>query len=188
MPSLASIGLMSMGRGLVQIMDNLTTPEAWIKSYELSISKQISIPLVLHTIPAPATLAQRRNTAVITRLPKAALWLLVVANLLYALLGCVLATLAMKVTSPEVHQVHVRLSTAGLAAQLFDASQAQHRANNDKDLFRETVEKEMLLPGKRTCLKHTAHGGVEYITHDATDGALLEANSETWALRQTHTL
>jgi hypothetical protein len=188
MPSLASVGLMTMSRGLVQIMDNLTTPEAWIKSYELSISKQISIPLVLHTIPAPATLAQRRNTAVITRLPKAALWLLITANLLFAIFGCVLATLAMKVTSPEVHQIHVRLSTAGLAAQLFDASKAQYRANDDKGLFRETSKERMGLPGKRTCLKHTAHGGMEYITHNAADGALLEPASEAWTLRQTHTL
>jgi hypothetical protein len=188
MPSLASVRLMRMTEALIQITNNLTTTEAWIKSYELAISKQMSTPLVLHTIPAPATLVQRRKTAVITRLPKAALWLLIVANLLFAILGCVLAVLAIKATSPEVHQVHVRLSTAGLAAQLFDASQAQHRANNDKELFRETVKEEMSLPGKRVCLKHTVHGGVKYVTHDATDGALLEANSETWTLRQTHTL
>ena len=80
----------------------------------------MAIFLVIHTVPAPAELAQRRVTKIITELPALAFWLLVAANHLFALLGLALAILAAQATSPEVQELHTRLTTAGLAAQLFD--------------------------------------------------------------------
>jgi hypothetical protein len=190
MPSLSSLGFLvsSRIRASQEIINYLTTFEAYIKSYELAISKRLTTPLVVHTIPAPAIITQRRKNTVITRLPRSALWLLVVANMLFAIFGCVLAILAIKATDPEVHQVHLRLSTAGLAAQLFDAPHAQQPANKDVELFRENSREVTFRPSKKVCLEPTVHGGAKFSTRDAGKGALVEANRETLPLRQTHTL
>lgn len=190
MMSLDSVNKMSTGKNkvLTQVNSNITTPEAFIKEYEYTISKQLGIPLVIHTEPAPATNTQRRKASVITRLPKVALWLLVVANLLFALLGCILTSLALKATSPEVHQVHVRLSTAGLAAQLFDPQHARREAKNDAELFREKSRDEKMGYDKRVGVRRTVHGGAEFVAHDTSTDASMEAGDETLTLRHTRTL
>jgi hypothetical protein len=190
MMSLDTVNKMATGKNKVitQVNSNITTPEVFIKEYEYTISKQMGIPLIVHTEAVPAILTQRRKASVITRLPKVALWLLVVANLLFALLGCVLASLAFKATSPEVHQVHVRLSTAGLAAQLFDPQHARREGNNDGELFREKSRDEKMACDKRVGIRRTVHGGAEFVAHDTGDDASMEAGGETLALRHTRTL
>jgi hypothetical protein len=190
MMSLESVRKMTTGKNKVitQANNNITTPEAFIKEYEYSISKQMSVPLIVHTEPSPATLTQLRKASVITRLPKVALWLLVVANLVFALLGCILALLALRATSPEVHQVHVRLSTAGLAAQLFDPQHARCEGKNDAALFREKNRDEKMGLDKRVGIRRTVHGGAEFVAHDTSDYASMEAGGEGLALRHTRTL
>jgi hypothetical protein len=188
--SLGSIMFLATPKTLIlrQGIDNVTTTEAYIKSYELVMSKVVSTPLVVHTIPPPAILSQRRDNTITTRLPKAALWLLIVANTLFAIFRCVLATLAIRATDPEVHKVHVSLSTAGLAAQFFDAPHARQNGQRRHGIIPKTTKEVMFQPGKQVCLKPTVHGGAEFSTRDAGKSALVEVKSETLPLRQTHTL
>lgn len=190
MMSLDSVNKMSTGKNkaLTQANSNITTPEVFIKEYEYTMSKQMGIPLIVHTEPAPAVLTQRRKAAVITRLPNVALWLLVVANLLFALLGCILASLALRATSPEVYQVHVRLSVAGLAAQLFDPKHARREGKNDAELFQEKSRDEKIGCDKRVGIRRTVHGGAEYVAHATSTDVSMEDGGEMLALRHTCTL
>ena len=190
MTSLASLNFRTLGNNFVvfEVNRNLTTPEAFIETYALSMSKRMSVPLVVHTVPAPAILVQRRVTSVVTKLPKLALWLLVVANLFFALLGLVLAILALKVTSPKVHQVQIRLSTAGLVAQLFDPGHAQSEAKNDEKLFERDIRGKTVVNEVVVGVQCTASGGAEFVTEEFFGKEVLGHDEETLALQDEDTV
>jgi hypothetical protein len=172
MPSVSGLDLFTIQRqtAYIKSKQNLTTPEEFLKSFELAISKVFGSWLVVHTVPAPAGLVQRRVTKVVTKLPVTAFWLLVTANVLFAFLGLILAVLAALATSSEVHQVHTRLSTTGLAAGLFDWQHSRRAAKSDFDLFMENVtEDNRADPGDRIGIRCTSSGGAEFVTHNVLD-------------------
>ncbi|KAF1840313.1 uncharacterized protein K460DRAFT_421289 [Cucurbitaria berberidis CBS 394.84] len=167
---------------------NLTSPALFIEQYEKEISRALITPLITHTVPAPARLVQRRRAKVITKLPVVALWLLVIANSTFALLGLILACIAFRATSPVVHQVHTRLTTAGLAAQLFDWEHARRAAKDDKELFKENLG-EYAEKGvqKRVIVKCTAPGGAEYVIENGLM-PILEDEEQARPLQSRQTL
>jgi hypothetical protein len=138
---------------------NLSTPQEFVTNYELAMSKVYASWLSIHTVPAPAHLVQKRITKVITKLPVAALWLLIIANLLYALFAIILTILALRASSPEVHQVYTRLTTTGVAAQLFDWKHSRGPVERDFDLFSGEVR-------KRVGVKVTETGGAEFVSYE----------------------
>jgi hypothetical protein len=157
---------------------NRTTPEDYLARFELAISKVWAVPLVTQTVSRPVEIAQRRGTKVITKLSVAALWLLVVANMLFALFALVLAILATQSTAPEIHQVQTRLCTAGIVAQLFDPDHARRAAEGDYELFREEVagdERERVA--KRVYVRRTLPGGAEFVTHDVHERGVEDGNN-----------
>jgi hypothetical protein len=114
----------------------LSTPETFLEAIEMGMGKVQTLPLAAQTIGQDARLVQRKVSKVITSLPKAALWGLVVSNLLFSFLGLALTVLALIATSPSVHQVRVRLSVAGLVAQLFETQHSELAVDDDVDLFK----------------------------------------------------
>jgi hypothetical protein len=114
----------------------LSTPESFLKAIEIGMGKVQTLPLAAQTVGHDARLVQRKVSKVITSLPKAALWGLVVSNLLFSFLGLTLTVLALIATSPSVHQVRVRLSVAGLVAQLFETQHSEREVDDDIDLFK----------------------------------------------------
>jgi hypothetical protein len=172
MPSIDSEGFLTLlsNIALREANRNLSTVEEFTAKYELAMSKIFALWLVINTFPAPAHLVQRRVTKVITKLPMAALWLLVLANLLFALFAVVLAVLAIRNTSPEVREVHTRLTTTGLAAQLFDWKHSRRAARRDVEFFRENTgleEKEGVR--KRVGIRQTEFGGAEFVAYEVID-------------------
>jgi hypothetical protein len=87
------------------------------KAYSYSLASQMS--------SRPSILVQRRITKVVTRLPVTALWLLVAANMLYALIGWIIAVCAMLKVSKEVGRVQKELSVDGLVQALFAREKEQ---------------------------------------------------------------
>jgi hypothetical protein len=149
---------------------NFTELHDYVAIWELYISKAFTMPLVMHTVPSSPTLVQKRIISIITELPAAALWLLVIANLLFTMLGLVLATLAIRATSPEVHQVHTRLTTVGLAAQLFDWQHARKAAKRDSELFKENVRKDgKIAVRKHVSIRSASPGGAEFMTENVLE-------------------
>lgn len=85
---------------------------------------------------APATTAQLRQQVLVSRVPKAPLFLLVAANLCFPALGAILTTLAVK-TSPEDRQAQTRLGIHGLTTHLFDKRYARLPVSTVEELYEE---------------------------------------------------
>ncbi|KAJ4288110.1 hypothetical protein N0V90_012127 [Kalmusia sp. IMI 367209] len=143
-----------------------SSPSAFIRSFEIGMSKSYSYPLASQLNSRASLLAQFRTSKVVTKLPIAALWTLVVANVGYAVLGLALAIWAMKRANPDVHQVQMRLGVAGLAAALFDREKFEQSAHADDSLFTEK-SKEGEIDVKRIGFKRTNTGGSTFAVYDA---------------------
>jgi hypothetical protein len=102
-----------------------SSPENFIRSFEIGMSKAYSYSLASQMSSRPSILVQRRITKVVTRLPVTALWLLVAANMLYALIGWIIAVCAMLKVSKEVGRVQKELSVDGLVQALFAREKEQ---------------------------------------------------------------
>ncbi|KAF1971268.1 hypothetical protein BU23DRAFT_570044 [Bimuria novae-zelandiae CBS 107.79] len=88
--------------------------------------------------------------------PKAAVWLLVAANLVFASLAIVFAGFALVAASPQVHQL--RLNIAGLAAQGFEGRFTRNKVEKSEQLFEErNGDADRLV--KRVCVEETEEGG-----------------------------
>lgn len=112
-----------------------SSPDNFISSFELGMSKAYSYPLASQLSSRPSLLTQVRSSKVVTRLPVAALWTLVAANTLYAVLGMVIAICAMRKASAEVGQVQMRLGVAGFVAALFERAQFERVVASEEALF-----------------------------------------------------
>ena len=120
------------------------------------MARQYLVPIVAQSSPRPALLVQSRSSKIVTKVPKSALWILVIANLLYAILAIILAILALLVTSMDIHQLRTRLSVTGLAAHLFEGEYAERDVKDEKDLF------EKGDVSKRVGVRRTEAGGATF--------------------------
>jgi hypothetical protein len=163
MPSARTVGRIVpyLAEAQIYASKNLSTTQRFVTNYELAMSKAYASWLSMHTVSAPAHLVQKRITKVITKLPAAALWLLITINLLYVLYTIALTILALRASSPEVYQIYMRLTTAGVAAQLFDWKHSCGPAKCEFELFREHDGEVR----KRVGFKLTDNGGAEFVSH-----------------------
>jgi hypothetical protein len=123
--------------GLLQMVNPPVSLESWILKCELAMSMLFATPMTAYTVPADSLLVQTRAQKIMTRVPVAAVWLLVLANLFFAALGIGLAIMAWRTADQDVHQVRTRLSVAGLAAALFERNSENRIVKSDKELFQE---------------------------------------------------
>jgi hypothetical protein len=110
--------------------------------------------------PTEATAVQQRTQSLVTRIPKAPLFLLVIANLLFVITGIVFAVLAITAysTDAETGDVQRRMGIEGLVADRFEGNQAKMAIQNLDDVFEERKG----LEGSRIVLDRSHHGGYEY--------------------------
>jgi hypothetical protein len=146
--------------------ESRSSPSAFISAFEIGMSKAYSFPLASQLSSRASLSAQVRSSKVVTRLPVAALWTLVVANVGFAILGVGLAIWAMRLASPAVHQTQMRLGVAGLAAALFDRETFEQSARGDNGLFSEKSERGA-VDAKRIGFKQTETGGSTFAVYDA---------------------
>ena len=108
--------------------------------------------------PNDAIVAQERSTKLVTRIPKAPLYALVLANMLFVALGIALAVLAIARSGGEVREIQARLSIEGLVADIFEGRRAKERVESIGDLFKEKYSKE----STKVIIHNSAQGGYEY--------------------------
>jgi hypothetical protein len=112
--------------------------QSWFETYELGMSKAFTAPLAVHTVPRDSIRAQKRTSKVITKVPAASLWLLVLVNMAFAGLALAVAVVALRAArDADVHQVHVRLGTPGLVAALFERHAEERVVKEDSGVFQE---------------------------------------------------
>lgn len=147
----------------VNEMNRYSDVKEMIASFELGVSNIFASILAAQTNGRQAHLVQSRDSKIVSKLPKSALWVLVSATCAFILSGIVLAVLAFTATSPEVHQVHTRLTTAGLAAEAFEKPYVDCVIENDEDLFQEFAdEKHPDWTWKRVGVKTTETGATVF--------------------------
>jgi hypothetical protein len=114
-----------------------TTMDTYLKLFNLEMSRILIIPLAVHTVSETSPTSQLRTKRIVAKVSMAALWLLVLANMLFAVLATAVAFMAWKASSEKVHQVQSRLGIAGLATSLFDQESSRGRVESSRELFHE---------------------------------------------------
>jgi hypothetical protein len=87
--------------------------------------------------PYPAVAAQERQSFLVSRVPAAPLFTLVIANLLFVLLGIILTSIAIWTSGGEVREVQARLSIGGLVADRFEEKRGKDGIEKMDDSFEE---------------------------------------------------
>jgi hypothetical protein len=139
------------------------TPMAFVERWTTSFSAMVLGLSAGIMSPRENIVEQTRISTLVARVPKAPLTMLVFLNLLYAVIGVVLAVMAAKTGPGETKNVQGRLSVAGLTAKCFESKDRYEAPVKElEDLF---AEKDV---GARdhTCLKVSivalGRGGWQY--------------------------
>lgn len=85
----------------------------------------------------PALAAQERQSFLVSRVPAAPLFTLVIANLLFVVFGIALAAVAIKTSGGDVREVQARLSIVGLVADRFEGQRGRDGVEHMDDYFEE---------------------------------------------------
>ena len=109
---------------------------------------------------APTIAAQERTALLVARVPKAPLFALVGANLLFVLLGCILTGVALGTSGGETRDIQARLSIVGLVADRFEGGRAAGPAGDLDELFEEHEGN----TSSRVVMARTTAGGYGYRT------------------------
>ena len=135
-----------------------------VSAYSRAISRNFVSQLGEMIEPRPTLSAQSRTKRIVTRVPKAALWLLLSGNILFMLLGLVFAGMAVHATgSSAVSQLSLRLNITGLTALGFEGSFAEKRVKECKNLFEEHAAKNAAnITVKRVHVEETDCGGAAF--------------------------
>jgi hypothetical protein len=140
-----------------------TTSKEFVDIFSRGSSRALLFPFAGQVEARPALLVQSRSSKIVSKVPKAAVWLLVVSNLLFLLLAIGLTIFALVVSSkdPNVHQVHTRLGVSGLASQLFEEGYGQRKVKDSVELFEEHTQDDEKLY-KKVRVEITAEGGAQF--------------------------
>jgi hypothetical protein len=175
---------------LLQKVNPPVSLDSWLSEYGFAMSTLFATPLIAFTVPAESNLVQKRTRKIMTRVPIAAVWLLVLANLFLAALGIGLTIMAWRTANQYVHQVRTRLGVPGLAAALFERNSENRIVKSNKELFQEndTDGLPLVLVG----VQHTVTGGMAWSLRDnqtgrpcLTDGAKMSTGQESLLTRST---
>lgn len=146
----------------VQAYSQNALESAWISGAQQSNTSQeladffaqrfseTTLSMVVGITEPAFNLAERtREHLLVTRLPKAPFFTLIVLNLLYAALGVLLAALAVASQPRRTRDVQARLSIAGLVAALFEArtssasmTQSKRSASGIEGVFAEYYQRD----------------------------------------------
>ena len=121
--------------GSVAILSHSNT--MWPTQMALAYSKVAMAYFAGTVVGRPAIQAQVRTTAIVSRIPAAPLWCLVIANMLFVVIGSILTVFAVMTLGNESKDVQVHLSIAGLVADRFEGSHARRDVKKKEDLFEE---------------------------------------------------
>ena len=113
--------------------DGGSLSEAWSTSY----SKLVMGLSAAYLSNRTNVLEQTRQTKLVSRIPKVPLYFLIALNVVYAILGMVLAVAALASGPHTNNDVRERLSVAGLVAYCFEGTRAQRPVEKRRQMFAE---------------------------------------------------
>jgi hypothetical protein len=151
--------------GAMNRASRVSSVQEWVSTYELEISKSFTVPLAVHTVPEKSIRAQTRVSKVVARVPVAALWLLVLANLAFVVLAIIIAGMALKTAGGDAQQVCLRLSVSGLVAALFEADAGNKVVDGESELFEENERGKLVSTA--VLIETNVAGGVGWVARRA---------------------
>jgi hypothetical protein len=98
-------------------------------------------------VPRPAIAAQERESFLVARVPLGPLFTLVVANLLFVVVGIILTSVALASSGGEVRDIQARLSVGGLIADRFEGIRGRGGVDNMEDIFEESESRGSMRVG-----------------------------------------
>ncbi|OCT51727.1 hypothetical protein CLCR_08263 [Cladophialophora carrionii] len=141
--------------------------DAWARAYS-----RTAMALGSGIMTARADLEEQlRSSRLVSRVPKAPLYTLVALNTVYAVLGFVLAWLALGSNPSETNELREKLSTAGLVAFCFEGDRAERVVDRKRQMFAEYegapssrvgVEENIYQGGYVFRLRHGPHKAASY--------------------------
>ncbi|KAF2658707.1 hypothetical protein K491DRAFT_776247 [Lophiostoma macrostomum CBS 122681] len=134
--------------------------DEFTKYYMREMARGYSVALATQLSARPALSVQARSSKIVSKVPKAALWLLITANLVFAIVAVGLSALAISVASSDVHQLRMRMNVAGLTSHLFEGEHAEKKVRDEEDLFEEHGGDRDEV--RRVGVSRTATGGVRF--------------------------
>jgi hypothetical protein len=142
-----------------------TTSKEFVDIHARGVSRALLFPFAGQVEARPALLVQSRNSKIVSKVPKAAVWVLIVANAFFLSLTTGLTIFALVVSSKDsnIHQIRTRLGTSGLASQLFEESYGQRKVKDSEELFEEHTQDDEKLY-KKVRVEITAEGGAQFRT------------------------
>ena len=109
---------------------------------------------------APTITAQERTALLVARVPKAPLFALVTANLLFVVLGLILTVTALMTSGGETRDIQARLSIVSLVADRFEGGRAAGPVEDLDELFEEHEG----TTSSRVVITRTTAGGYAFRT------------------------
>jgi hypothetical protein len=135
-----------------QYNDTAQMADSWARAYS-----RTAMALGSGVMTARADLEEQvRSTKLVSRVPKAPLYTLVGLNTVYAILGFVLAWLALSSNPSETNELREKLSTAGLVAVCFEGARAERLVDKKREMF---AEYEGASSGRVGVEENFYHGG-----------------------------
>ena len=142
-----------------------------VKNYATGISSGYAAVIAAQTTYRSALAVQLRSLTIVTTVSKTAISMLIVANILFALLGIGAASAAFLLASAssDTCQSHIRMNITGLAAHLFEGKHAERLAQIEEDLFEERDgDAERMV--KRVAIEKSNEGGFTFTLLEGWEG------------------
>jgi hypothetical protein len=135
----------------------------FVDSVSLSFSKMVAALAHPALERTTTTIGQQRTSMIMAKLPKAPLFVLVAANLLFAVAAVMLAVEALRASRRGAPwQMKLRLGIPALVAHLLDKEDlAKRHVEKTKELFPEFLHARDCKDADRICLEETMDGGWE---------------------------
>ncbi len=127
------VGLETAAYAASQYNDTAQMADSWARAYS-----RTAMALGSGIMAARSDLEEQvRSTKLVSRVPKAPLYTLVALNTIYAVLGAILAWLALGSNPSETNELREKLSTAGLVAAYFEGLRAERPVEKKRQMFAE---------------------------------------------------
>jgi hypothetical protein len=139
------------------------TPDEIVEAYTKRLSQAYLAPFAGQTSTQPSQIVQARRSKIVSKVRKDTVWLLVAANLLFALIPLGLAVRAFFTASRDVYQLRTRLNVTGVTAQLFEGVHAQKEVKQLSALFEENSKDASPASLKQVQVERLAAGGTEFV-------------------------
>ena len=156
-----SFGIEQLHRGIQAAASSAHTPSDLAASFASAYDQTVMALPAGILLSQPPRNVTKRETTLVTRVPKAPFLALIILDLLYAVIGIVLTIIALLVSSmgkSGVRDAQARMGLAALVAESFESPALGDNARDVEELFAERRG----LPTRRVALGKRQGGGRRY--------------------------